>query len=223
VFLLGATITGSIYNIYGKKFPLSDIFIALWFALLITAAASTVEGWGPFPTEVWAAVVLGFLHILFNNSVEGGLKDVENDRGSGARTLAVVTKCSDRDEHLVIPGPFLAWGYMLRGVFIISASVFGIFISDQANWGNWIKVVIPLVGLFVFLHGLTFLQSRSRMGRSGLIKRFAIHEIISYTLCIIVLMPASGIIPALAALMAPVLWVVSFNRLIFRSTVAPKV
>jgi 4-hydroxybenzoate polyprenyltransferase len=223
VLLLGATVTGSIYNIYGKKFPLSDVFIALWYALLITAAASSVEGWGPYPVGIWAAVVLGFLHILFNNSVEGGLKDVKNDRRSGARTLAVVCNCRGGEDQLVIPALFLGWGYALRGVFIIAASVFGLLIADRADWGNWIKVVIPLVGLFVFLHGLTFLQARVKLRRKDLIKRFAIHELISFTLCLIVLMPAAGIIPVIVALAAPILWVVMFNRLIFRSTVAPKV
>jgi 4-hydroxybenzoate polyprenyltransferase len=223
IILLAATISGTIYDLYGKKFPLSDIFVAMWYGLLIMAAASTVERWGPYSVEVWAAASLGFLHILFNNSVEGGLKDVENDHSSGARTLAVSTGCRADEGILRISRSFLIWGFLLRAVFIISASVFVLFISEEAEWGRWITVAVPVMGLFLFVHSLTFLQREVVWNRKKLIKNFALHEIFSFALSLVVILPAAGVVPALIALIAPVLWVVLFNRLIFRSGVAPKV
>jgi 4-hydroxybenzoate polyprenyltransferase len=223
LFLLGATIAGGIYDLFGKKFPLSDIFVAAWYGLLILAAAAAVDGFGPYPLAVWAAASLGFLHILFNNSVEGGLKDVDNDLGSGARSLAVVSGCTIKNERLKISGPFLIWSYLLRGAFLGTAAVFGLFISEVAGWGRWVLMAVLILGIAIFIHSLTFLQSDSPFERSKLLKTFAIHEILSFALSLLVILPVAGILPAAIALIAPVLWVVFFNRLIFRSGVAPKV
>jgi len=222
-FLLGATIFGTIYDLYGKKFPLSDVFVAGWYGLLILASASTIEGWGPYPLAVWAAASMGFLHILFNNSVEGGLKDVDNDETSGAKTLAVVSGCEVKGGKLTISKPFLTWSILLKITFVAMAAVFVLFISEDADWGKWITVVVPLFGILIFIHALTFLQRKQPFDRTDLINKFAVHEILSFAMSLLVVMPVVGIIPAAVALVAPFAWFILFNRLIFRSSVAPKV
>ncbi len=111
--LLLSTIAGGIYDIRGKRFILSDIFVALWMFFLVLSSASTV-GKDGFAIPVWAVVVLSSVHILFNNSVEGGLKDVENDRAFGVPNLAVITGCTNDKGKLTVTPPFFLWAVVLR-------------------------------------------------------------------------------------------------------------
>ncbi|MBN1539154.1 MAG: UbiA prenyltransferase family protein, partial [Candidatus Thermoplasmatota archaeon] len=222
-FLFLGTLTGSIYDLYGKRFPLSDIFVAFWMFFLVMAGAGAVSGWGPYPLGVWALAALAPLHILFNNSVEGGLKDVENDRESGARTLAVFFGVRLRNGYLKVPRSFLLWGLFLRASFVIGASVFVLFLAEDARMGEWITVVVPLAGLLIIAHSLTFLGRGVRMDRGGLIRTFALHEVASFGLSMLVILPAAGWVAAGVAFMAPLIWVLAFNRLIFRTRLAPRV
>jgi len=223
IFVLAATLAGWIYDLYGKKFPLSDVFVAAWLFFLVLAGAGAVSGWGPYPVAVWAAACLGFLHILFNNSVEGGLKDVENDRKAGARTLAVVTRVRIRKGALKVPGRFMIWGVFLRGLFAVAASVFVLYIAEGKGYGSWILVAVPLVGLFLAAHSMTFLGRGARTDRGSLIKAFSVHELISFGLSMLVVLPAAGPAAAGLAFTLPLAWVLLFNRVIFRTRLAPKV
>ncbi|MGA1792555.1 MAG: UbiA family prenyltransferase [Thermoplasmatota archaeon] len=223
ILLLAATLVGWVYDLYGKKFPLSDVFVALWMFFLVLAGAGSVSGWGPYPLAVWAAASLGALHILFNNSVEGGLKDVENDRKAGARTLAVVTRVRMRRGTLRVPRNFMMWGLLLRALFVIGASVFVLYIAEGTDLGMWILVTVPLIGLLLAAHSLTFLGRKVKADRRRLIKTFAVHEIVSFGLSMLVILPAAGPVPAGLAFTAPLAWVILFNRVIFGTRLAPKV
>lgn len=222
-YLLLATIFGGIYDVFGKRFPLSDLFVALWMFFLVMAGAGAVSGPGPYPLAVWAAASLSFLHILFNNSVEGGLKDVENDRTSDVRSLAIFTGARFRGNHFEIPLSFRSWGMFLRASFIITASVLVVYLAEEADMGNWIMVVVPAAGLLLFAHSMTFLSRRVDKDRTSLIRTFAVHELISFGLCILVVLPAMGPIAALIAFFLPMAWVLFFNRLVYRTGLAPKV
>ncbi|MGA1820265.1 MAG: UbiA family prenyltransferase [Thermoplasmatota archaeon] len=223
ILLLAATLAGWVYDLYGKRFPLSDVFVAAWMFFLVLAGAGSVSGWGPYPVAVWACASLGALHILFNNSVEGGLKDVENDRKAGARTLAVVTRVRIRKGTLRVPTSFMVWGFLLRALFVIGASVFVLFITEGTGVGIWILVAVPLIGLFLAAHSMTFLGRSTAADRGRLIRTFALHEIASFGLSMLVILPAAGVVPAGIAFTAPLAWVVVFNRLIFGTRLVPKV
>ncbi len=223
LFLGLATITGGIYDLYGKKFPLSDIFVAMWLGLLVLAAGSAVSGSGPYEISIWAIALLGALHILFNNSVEGGLKDVENDRVSGARTFAVVTGSRRSQKGLEIPRVFRYWGVILRAAFILVAAVFSFIISQANDWGPWIVILVSIWGIFLFWHGLGFMRSIVKMDRRSLIATFTKHELMSFTLSLLVVLPQAGIPAILITLSAPVIWTIFFNRIMFKTTLAPKV
>jgi len=222
--LLGlATMSGSIYDLWGKRFPLSDIFVALWMGLLVMASAGGVDGWGPFDLGVIAIALLSSVHILFNNSVEGGLKDVENDAGSGSWTLAVATECRIDQGKLVVSPVFFLWAVLLRAFFVIGSAVFSLLIAEEAGWGTWVVVFVSILGAGLFTHALAFLRSGKEVERKVMLRTFSLHELSSYGISLMVILPATGILPALMAFIAPVLWMLFFNRLIFGTGLAPKV
>ncbi|MBN1540474.1 MAG: UbiA family prenyltransferase [Candidatus Thermoplasmatota archaeon] len=223
ILLSLSTLSGTIYDLWGKKFPLSDIFVSIWMGLLVLASAAGSGGWDPGSLGVIAVAVLSSVHILFNNSVEGGLKDVENDAGSGSRTLAVVTGCRIDRGKLVVSPVFFSWAVLLRASFVIGSAVFSLFIAEEAGWGAWVVVVVSILGAGLFTHALTFLRSGREVERKGMLRTFSLHELSSFGISLIVIIPAVGILPALAAFIAPVLWLLFFNRVIFGTGLAPKV
>jgi 4-hydroxybenzoate polyprenyltransferase len=75
---------GAIYDIYGKRFAGSDFTLALWIFgfCLFGASIQTIE----FTGILYLVAGLGFFQILFNNAIEGGLKDADHDAAAGAKT-----------------------------------------------------------------------------------------------------------------------------------------
>ncbi len=219
-FLLFSTISGSVYDILGKRFPLSDVFVSLWMLLLVLAAGAVGDDLG---LPVLAVALLSSVHILFNNSVEGGLKDVENDRRCNVPTLAVVTRCTYRNGKLTVSVPFFLWAVFLRGAFVTMASVFAYLLSDSAGWGDWFTILVSIAGIALFVNALGTLRTGSMFDREQLIKTFAVHEIASFALSLLVVLPMAGPIVAVVALVLPVLWFLFVNRVIYGSGMSPRV
>lgn len=223
VLLTIATLSGAVYDLWGKRFPLFDLFVSAWFLLLILAGAAAVEGAGPYNVAVWAAAVLGMLHILFNNSVEGGIKDAEGDRRAGTRTLAVYSGVRVSNDLILIPDVFISWGAVLRAVFAIGAGSFAYMCAERADWGHWVPVAASFWGAMLFAHSLTFLRPRLTTNRKVLIRTFALHEILSFSLALFVVLPVAGIAAAAAAFFATVLWFAALNLFLYKSSVTPGV
>lgn len=223
LLLAGASVSGTIYDVWGKRFPLSDIFVGLWLAML-ALSASAVSGMDQVTsTPVIAAALLVGIHVLFNNSVEGGIKDAEGDRTSGVRSLAVISGVRWSGSKLYIPGPFCVWAMLLRGAFVVIAAVFSYQISIQEGFGSWISITVSIFGIILFAHSLGFIRSSVHRSRSDLIRTFSQHEVMSLALSLLVVLPAAGIIPAAGLLLLPLIWFILFNRIMFGSTLSPKV
>ncbi len=223
IFIGSATVCGTIYDLWGKRFPLSDIFMAGWMFFLVLAgvfSSGKVEGL-PFPAI--AIATLGGLQILFNNSVEGGLKDVRNDRTSGTRTLAV-TLGARYEQNILRPGKgIIIWGTALRMLYVLFGAAASLVIADIAGWGDWIVIASAVIGITVFLHSLNYLRMELKTKRSDLLKVFAKHEVLSFLFLIIVMMPAVGWLPSIFLFILPFLFYLAMNRVMFGTGLAPKV
>lgn len=223
IFLAGSTFCGAIYDIWGKRFPLSDIFMAGWMFLLVMAAGSTI-GYDPLSSNaIMAIAVLGGLQILFNNSVEGGLKDVRNDREAGTRTLAVISGALLTERGLR-PGKVIGWwGICLRTATILISASMSYLIAEEEGWGMWIVISTTMIGIVVFVHSMRFLTNRPGISRKELISTFAKHEMISFVLVMVTVLPAVGIIPAILIFITPFIWFGIMNKLLFGTRITPGV
>lgn len=215
-----ATVAGGTYDVLGKRFTLSDVLVAMWMLFLVLSSATVG---GDIGLSVWAVAALSSVHLLFNNSVEGGLKDVENDRSCGVPTLATVTGCSGYGGKLKVTTTFFIWAVLLRGAFVTMAAVFGYLISDEAGWGDWYTLLISIMGFVLFMDALGFLKGGKRMERGSLLRAFSVHEMASFGLSLMVVLPAAGPWAVLVGFLVPVAWFVLVNRIMFRSSMSPKV
>ncbi len=223
IFLVLSSLSGTLYNVYGKRFPLSDIFVGVWMFFLVLSAASVSSGWGPYHISIWAVAGLSSIHLVFNNSVEGGMKDVENDRGSGARTFAVVTGNRMRDGRFHLTPVFRGFGISLRGLFVILAAVFSYLIVVEEGFFINMVLLVSVLGILLFHQSLSFLRGTVKMSRKELLKAFSRHEIGSFLLCILVVLPAVGWAPSLVIFIVPALWFILLNRIMYGTEIAPGV
>ncbi len=223
ILLVISSISGILYNVYGKRFPLSDVLVGIWMFFLVLSAASVSSGGGPYGISIWAVAGLSSVHLVFNNSVEGGIKDVDNDRGSGARTFAVVTGNRVKEGRLLLTTVFRGFGIGLRALFVISAAVFSYLIVVDSGFHINMVLVVSVLGILLFSQSLSFLKGTIKMSRKELLKAFSRHEIGSFLLCILVVVPAVGWGPSLVIFIVPALWFILLNRIVYGTKIAPGV
>ena len=165
-----------------------------------------------------------FFQIVFNNGIEGGLKDIGHDGRAGARTLALRLGVSFRGRKLAIPRRFVALAAALRLFFWAAVGVMLFLQRTLDSTPSWI-----LVGAALALSVGCQLAAMIRFLRSGLFARrrlrrlFGIHEMASYGMLAIALTPSTGFAAALIVLAVPALWYLGFNLLLYGSPLQPRV
>ena len=112
IFLTLAFEFGAIYDIFGKRFAGSDFMLALWIFFFCLFGASTISH--NFTAILILVAGLGFFQILFNNAIEGGLKDSDHDASAGAKTLANSLGVQVINGKPVIPTQFKVVSYAIK-------------------------------------------------------------------------------------------------------------
>ncbi len=93
----------------------------------------------------------------------------------------------------------------------------------MGGWGDWFTVLVSILGISLFVNALGFLSGGGRFDRERLVRTFAVHEMASFALSLLVVLPAAGPVAGLVTLLVPVLWFVLVNRVIYGSEMSPKV
>jgi len=208
--LLLALLLGGIYDILGKRIPGSDFILGLSFFFMCLMGASTVSD--TFTTVTYIVCSIYFIHIVFNNAVEGGLKDVDHDTAAGAKTLATRLGVRIQDNTLFVTRPFVLFSWSIKMIFI------GLIVS---LWLQPQTLLVLFVGI-VFFTMHTFL-SATTFERTRLKRLFSIHEISSYFLLVLSLFPLIGLSPTLILLFLPFLWFILFNVILYGKALQPQV
>jgi 4-hydroxybenzoate polyprenyltransferase len=220
---------GAIYDIYGKKFPGSDFVLALWIFWFCLFGASTLTSDNPFelPTLIYIVAGLGFMQIIFNNAVEGGIKDVDHDHLGGAKTLATVMGVKVKRGKLSLSASFKGFTWGLKIVHI--ALFLTLFLMPDLDlWGfepfykSLIIIFILLLIIAIFYTTYRFINI-GKFDRSKLKRIFSIHEISTYFIVPIILIPLLGIIVAIGLLLLPLIWFIFLNLGLYGSPLEPRV
>ena len=165
-----------------------------------------------------------FLHIVFNNAVEGGLKDVYHDSLAGAKTTATRMGVKVKGGRLIITRKFFGFAYIINIIFI--ALVLLLIFEQNKNFSFdrylvqisilVILTVILLYSMYKFLHIKTY-------DRSTLKKLFSVHEMISYFMLLIALSPILGLEITLFLMLLPSTWYLIFNGILYGKFLQPQV
>ena len=119
---------GAIYDIHGKRFAGSDFSLAFWIFFFCLFGASVVSN--QYTGILFLVAGMGFFQILFNNAVEGGIKDADHDWSAGAHTLAHSFGVKVRNKKLIIPPAFKVASYIIK----LGSIVLIIFLIIQINF-----------------------------------------------------------------------------------------
>ncbi len=111
-----------VYDLISKKFPFMDMFVALGIFFFILYGASTqVKNIANITAIAWIVCVLGSIQVLFMQIVAGGLKDIENDYHSGAKTAAVQmgARVTNKKLHVPFSFQFIAFGIQISDIVLV--------------------------------------------------------------------------------------------------------
>jgi len=223
LFLLLAILLGGLYDVYGKKIPGSDFLLGLGFFFICLMGASTVSD--KFTTVTYLVCSIYFIHIVFNNAVEGGLKDVDHDTIGGAKTLATRLGVRVQDGRLKVTKTFTVFSASIKMIFmaLIVALWFQPEIHLSFSFASAMQIaLIVLFTVTVVFTMYTFLRS-SLFDRSRLKRVFSIHEISSYFLLIVSLYSLIGLQSTLFLVFFPFLWFILFNGILYGKLLQPQV
>ncbi len=221
LFFIVALFLGLLYDVYGKRMPGSDFVLAGGFFFLCLTGASTSSL--AFPTMVYLVCLLYFFQIVFNNAVEGGLKDVDHDALGGAKTLATRMGVYIHNGTLQTTKTFSAFAYSVRIIFFGLIVVLGLQ-QELAFWeGNiFLRLTAVLFGLVMFAT-LHLFMCPLPFDRGRLKRLFSIHEMTSYFLVLVVLSPLLGLWLTLILIFIPTCWYIALNIALYGKLLQPQV
>ena len=186
-------ILGVSYNFVGKKFVWGTVFVpaSMGFFLLFgaTVFSDKIQSITDIPILTWILFILTFNQLFFMNTISGGLKDVENDRESGATTLAVSLGVKT-SEKMNIPMSFKAIGISVR-----SASAILVFIPFLLlDFPFWHIQMIILVALTIsMLYWMMKMLNMRSFDRKEMIRYIRLQLLARYFLVPVMLMYFIGI------------------------------
>lgn len=181
----------SLYDLISKKFPFTDIFVAIGiFFLVLYGATAVVDNVNLVTTLAWIVCVLGSIQVLFMQMVAGGMKDIENDFKKGAKTLAIKMGVRIAKGELKVSSSFksLAYSIQLADIVIVFLPFFIIpNFSKSLNLQYFQWILILIIAILMF--GLSYkLLSMKRFERFKARKLIGSHYVTNFALVPIMLM-----------------------------------
>ena len=221
LFLL-ALVLGGVYDLFGKKIPGCDFILGGGFFFLCLFGVSTVSTNFTLPSYIVCSVY--FFHIVFNNAVEGGLKDVEHDYLAGAKTLAIAMRVKVKKGRIGASNLFIAFAYGLEIIFLGFIIYLVLQPEIKLSYTNTPTLPIILVFLFLifFITSYRFLHMRT-MERGKLKRFFSVHEMISFFILLMALYPLLGLWITVILLLLPSVWYLIFNIILYGKLLQPQV
>lgn len=241
-----AVLLASIYDFYGKRFLLSpalaDLTLGISVGLLTMFAAFLVaqQKYGlanevaafssifSHYSSIWIALGLASmfaLDITFNNGIEGGLKDLENDLAVGARSTPISLGAQINGSTILEPLGLRTYGTFLRVLSLIIAPII-LFLGLPGY--NLTETVIASVGIVILIvltlqSLLRFLRSQINIERKELLRIFGIQEILAYIIIPFTLVFYIGIPSAVLMIVIPLGWYALCNSVLYGRALRPNV
>ena len=161
-----------LYDVIGKKYPFTDVFVSLGvFFLILYGASTTVPNLTLISPLAWIVCTLGGIQVFFMQ-VAGGIKDIENDSLRGVRTMAVRLGVRVTDGRLHVSSSYkvIAYGIQVLDIIVVFLPFFIIWNARGLTpWelGQWAVLFCLGVVMLLLSHRLlsmsVFERGRARM------------------------------------------------------------
>jgi len=208
VVLVLAAVLGSIYDLYGKKIPGSDFFVATSMSFLFLYGALAVAD-SSIAILTWVIFLLTFNQTLHMNAIEGGIKDADHDYLMGVKNLALLSGVKVQGKNVHIPTIFASFGMAIR---IFSAILVFIPFIYGVKYYYW-----QIALLVAMLAGVLYIEAKlvtlKKFDRKKIRKLIAGATFLRYAVVPVMLMSLIGIMGGLALALLPIAWYVAFTPL----------
>jgi 4-hydroxybenzoate polyprenyltransferase len=191
IILMVSAICIILYDLISKKLPFMDIFVAFGIFFFILYGASTqVNNLSDITLLAWFVCVLGSIQVFFMQVVAGGLKDIENDYQSGAKTAAVRLGVRVKNKRLYTSTSFqvLAFSIQIVDIIFVFLPFFIIdrfFSSIYLTMFQWLTLGL-ISGMMIFFSYK--LMNMQRFDRKKARTYIGSHYMINFALVPIMLM-----------------------------------
>lgn len=221
-FLTLALFLGGLYNFFGKKIPEFGTILGASALFIFLYGASTVSI--QFPNLIYIAAFAIFLHIVFNTTVDGGLKDVDHDFLSGAKTSVMRLGVKVKNGKILVTKKFIAYAFGIKLAFIGLILLVG-FQPEVNLWysTDYITQIIAIFLFIVILGTLYKFWHPPDFNRPKLIRLFGVHEVASYIVAPIVIYPLLGLIITLILIFLPIIWFFVINVIAYGKPMQPQI
>jgi 4-hydroxybenzoate polyprenyltransferase len=226
VFLASVLMAGA-YDLFGKRAPL-DVLLAGCLTLLLLTGAMSLGHFDPsIEHHVTLFLCIGglqFLQNLFQNAIEGGIKDADHDSAAGARTFAAVLGVKVENGMVETGYAFTNSAVIIKGIQIALLFYTALIVVEfrEAEW-YYLLTALLSVAAAVMVITLSMMLPPVEFDRSRLRRIFSIHELATYGAIILVITPLVGGTVALLLFVFPMLWFFTVNRTLFGGALEPGV
>ena len=223
----GSVLMAIVYDLWGKRAPL-DVVLAGSITFILAAGAVATGEFDTGSLRHWTILGclggLQFLQTLFQNAIEGGIKDADHDAAAGARTFAAVLGVRIEEGYLIPGRTFVASGYFMKSVQLALLVYTAIFVIDFSTKLETL-VVLSMLLFFVaiMLFSLGRFMGRKRFDRSSLKRTFSLHEMATFGAIMTVFIPLIGPVPFVILIVLPIAWFVTSNALLHAGALEPGV
>jgi len=222
LFITLAIILGAVYNLYGKSIPgISDLVMATFYMLSFFYGASTFLPSFTYTNLIYIAGALIFVSVAFANIVEAGLKDVDHDHLSGAKTLAIVMGVKVKDGKLVATRMYKTLAYGLLTICFILLIL--MLYQPEINFFDYNYILLLLVAILITatIVGCYKILNLQAFSRSKVKKLYFLINTGVGVLFVICLYPLLGPIISLILLVIPPIWYTVFSKVLYGKSTQP--
>ncbi len=209
---------GTLYNLYSKRFPGADVFLSISMALFFLFGAVVVtedfQGFQNFSMTTWILFILVFIHVFLMDALGGGLKDIENDRKSGAKTLAISLGVK-ANNTLFIPAMYKFIILLFEfSTVLLTISLYVLFHQDYYPI-QLMLIVLLFIGMILSTGRLLSMKTFDRKKIKYVNRN---HELFGYMLVPMILLNSIGIFWFIFLILLPMVWFIIFNYMLYRDS-----
>jgi 4-hydroxybenzoate polyprenyltransferase len=226
--LLSSLLVAGAYDLFGKRFPLDVLLAGSITLLLITGAMALGNldlGWEVHVTLLACVGGLQFIQNLYQNAIEGGIKDADHDAEAGARTYAAVLGVRIKEDGEMDAG----WSFTNSALGMKAFQMFlllytAVEVTDLTDHAmSTLLWALLLVAMGTMVVTTSLMLPPVQFDRSRLKRIFSVHELATFASIMIVIAPLLGERMALGLFILPMAWFMAVNRILFKGALEPGV
>jgi len=207
IFFILAILFGFLYNIFNKKYMHAIVYISLSFTFL---SLSPFVNFHSLNHVAFGYGTFTFITMVFQNGISGFIKDMKVNQKNTLMHLGTYLE----NDYLHIGAITLLYAYVIRFLIL----VVGILLSKTLLT----FLLFAVVQLFVIM--LTFMMLKEgNFNRDHRVKLMSLIEVLNYYSLAIIMIDYTTWVWVLFLFIFPIIYFVIMNKILWGTTIYPKV